>query len=183
MRIVTAFTMVSLLACVLGYAGEDSALTAGEKLKSWRKGIWISGTGTYTVYSDRHYFVISSEGDSANQNLYYASSQVSYHQKGMTRHQVTRYRQRPGDRPLVWKKSIFTADHSESPPPVDTTLFTPGICVIQDGVIYDYILEATDTYVLLATCNGDREKIFNDGRSAYLPAAGGQFWSYRVEKL
>jgi hypothetical protein len=48
-------------------------------------------------------------------------------------------------------------------------------------VIYDSVEEETDEYILLATCNGDKEKIFSDGRSVYMPANGGEYWAYRIE--
>ena len=162
---------------------QAETLSSSEKLRQWRTGVWISGQGTYTVYTDDHYFVLSFEGDTSNPNIYCAASQLSFHQMGMARRQVVRLRQFPGRDITAWKESIFTAAHSETPVEIDTTLFTPGTCTIRDGVIYDVILEETDEYVLLATCDGDREKIYNDGRSVYLPASGGEFWSYRVEKL
>jgi hypothetical protein len=36
---------------------------------------------------------------------------------------------------------------------------------------------------LLSTCNGDREKIFSNGISIYLPASGGEAYAYRVERF
>ena len=52
-----------------------------------------------------------------------------------------------------------------------------------DGIIYDSVTEVTDEYILLATCNGDKEKIFSNGTSAYLPAGGGEFYSLRIENF
>ncbi len=50
-------------------------------------------------------------------------------------------------------------------------------------MIYDAVTEVTDEYILLATCNGDSEKIFANGVSVYMPASGGEFYSYRVEEM
>jgi len=122
-------------------------------------------------------------GDTSNANLYYGCSQVSYHGKGMTRHQVQRLRRFPGGDPTMFSKSVFTAENSETPYSPDTTLFDPEKCVIRDGIIYDAIIEINDTCILLATCNGDRVEIFSNGTSAYLPASGGEYYSYRVEEF
>jgi len=66
---------------------------------------------------------------------------------------------------------------------IDTTQFAPNTCNIVDGIIYDSVTEVTDEYILLATCNGDREKIFSNGTAAYLPAGGGEFYSVRIESF
>jgi hypothetical protein len=66
------------------------------RLAEWRKGVWISGDGTYTIYTNDHYFVISYEGDSASSNIYCGTSQLVFHNKGMARKQVLRLRQNPG---------------------------------------------------------------------------------------
>ena len=122
-------------------------------------------------------------GDTTNPNLYYGCSQVSYHEKGLTRHQVQRFRKSPGGDLTMFSENTLTVENGETPYSPDTTLFDPTKCVIQDGVIYDAIIEITDTYILLATCNEDREKIYSSGKSAYLPASGGEYYSYRVEEF
>ena len=155
----------------------------GIRLAQWRKGVWISGAGTYTVYTATHYFVLSYEGDSTAANLYFGVSQTCYCSKGQARKQVMRLRQMPGRDLQTFRDIMLRADHMEEPLVIDTTLFAPGICNIQQGIIYDSITEATDEYILLATCNGDKEKIFRNGVSIYLPADGGEFYSYRVEEL
>ena len=66
---------------------------------------------------------------------------------------------------------------------IDDKLFSPGVCNIVDGIIYDSITEVTDTYILLSTCNGDREKIFANGVSVYLPADGGEAYAFRIEQF
>ena len=154
-----------------------------EKLAEWRKGVWISGSGTYTIYTDSHYFVLSYTGDSTRPNIYCGASQVRFHNKGMARMQTVRIRQFPGGPMNLSRDVAVTEEHTEVPMPYDTSLFTPGTCVIEEGVIYDAVTEVTDEYILLATCNGDHEKIFADGRSAYMPVSGGEFYSYRVEGL
>ncbi len=153
------------------------------KLADWRNGVWISGEGTYTIYTGTHYFVLSFEGDTAKPNLYFGGSQVVYTEKGMARKQVLRFRQFGEGNLTMFKEAVLQSDHTEKPLVIDTALFVPGTCTIKDGVIYDAITEVTDEYILLSSCNGDMIKIFSDGRSAYLPAGGGEYFSYRVEKL
>ncbi len=92
-------------------------------------------------------------------------------------------RQAPDGKPVFFVKNTFQTDHSEVPMTIDPALFTPGACNIKDGIIYDSIVEATDEYILLSTCNGDREKIFSNGISVYMPAGGGEAYAYRVERL
>jgi hypothetical protein len=153
------------------------------QLREWRQGVWISGEGTYTIYTDSHYFVVSLEGDSTSPNIYCGSSQVIYHNRGIARHQVLRIRQMPGGDMSTFKRPVFRRERTEAPLVIDTTLFIPGTCTIHDGVIYDAVTEVTAEYILLSTCNGDQEKIFSDGVSAYLPAGGGEFYSHRVESF
>jgi hypothetical protein len=155
----------------------------GTRLAEWRKGVWVSGSGTYTIYTADHYFVLSYEGDSPAANLYFGVSQLTFCNQGQARKQLIRLRQMPGSEPAAFKNPAFGDNHAEQPLIIDTTLFTPGVCNIDKGIIYDSITEVTDEYILLATCNGDREKIFNNGVAVYLPAAGGEFYSYRVEQL
>ncbi len=153
------------------------------RLREWRKGVWLLPDGSYTVYTDNHYFVLSAGGDSSRPNLYCGSSQVRYSPKGMARKQVMRLRQAPGRNPVFFVKNMFQEDHSEVPMVIDPALFTTGTCNIKDGIIYDSITEVTDTYILLSTCNGDKEKIFSNGVSVYMPAGGGEAYAYRVERL
>ncbi len=156
---------------------------SGNQLAAWLKGVWITGIGTYTIYTDSHYFVLSSEGDSTRPNLYYGASQVRYNEKGMARKQVLRLREYPGSEPVIFREDVFQPDHKETPLVIDTTCFDKNNCTIKDGIIYDVIIEKTDKYILLATCNGDKEKIFSNGVSVYLPADGGEFYSYRIEEF
>jgi len=165
---------VGLLVLLVFYSCTNLPTDTASKLAEWRKGVWISGTATYTVYTDDHYFVISYEGDSTAANLYFGSSQIHYCNKGQVRKQNLRMRHFPGRDSFLYKELVFQDDHTELPMNVDTTLFTPDACNIIDGVIYDAVVEVTDEYILLATCNGDKEKIF---------ANGVEFYSYRVERL
>jgi hypothetical protein len=155
----------------------------GNKLAEWRKGVWISGDGTYTIYTNDHYFVISYEGDSVSPNIYCGTSQLVFHNKGMARKQVIRLRQNPGGDLNSFRAEAFKTDSSEIPLVIDSNLFTPGTCNIKDGIIYDAVTEVTDDYILLATCNGDKEKIYSNGISVYLPVGGGEYYSYRIEKF
>jgi len=162
--------------------------TTGERLRSMRSGVWISDGGAYTVWTDSHYFVVSAAGDSVTANIYCGGSQVCYTDHGIARKQSLRLRQVASNGPkITLDYSMFregpTATPEEVPLQIDESLFRPGTCVIEGGVIYDSITEETEEYILLSTCNGDQMKIFNDGRSVYLPAGGGESWSFRIESL
>jgi len=157
--------------------------STGEKLARLRQGTWFNGSGTYTVWTDNHYFVISYEGDSVNSNIYCGASQVSYCDLGLTRAQTLRMRKMPRGDLSLSRNTEFTQDHTEARIEIDTTLFAPNTCIISDGVIYDAIIEQKDDYILLASCDGDREKIYSNGTAVYLPADGGEYYSYRIDTL
>lgn len=180
-RILAAISLGLIIALLVISAKTPTDIKS--KLAEWRNGVWISGNGTYTIYTNDHYFVVSFEGDTTSANLYFGASQVKYTSKGLARKQTIRYRQMPNGQKALYKNIAFAPDNAESPLVIDTTLFKPGICNIKDGIIYDAVTEVTDNYILLSTCNGDKEKIFADGKSVYLPADGGEFYSYRVEKI
>ncbi len=182
-RIIVCICGLLIILLMAGCSTSTPEFTTGEKLQSWLTGVWITGHGTYTIYTDSHYFVLSHEGDSANANLYFGASQIAFFDQGMTRYQTIRLRKFPGGDMTSFCQTAFTEDHNEIPPEVDLSHFDSTSCVIADGVIYDVIVETTEKYILLATCNGDHMKVYNDGRFAYLPAGGGEFWSYQVEKF
>jgi hypothetical protein len=182
-RSLSMLLLVTLFTCAATVFGTDSPDDIRSKLLEWRKGVWISGNGTYTVWTDNHYFVLSYEGDTARPNLYFGASQVEFHSKGIARQQVVRFRQPPGGEVTAFRESVFGEGHSEKPLAVDTSLFTPGTCNIKDGIIYDAVTEATDEYILLATCNEDKIKLFSNGVEVYMPAGGGEFYSFRVEEF
>jgi hypothetical protein len=155
----------------------------GDSLREWRKGVWLLPDGTFTIYTDTHYFVLVASGDSAAPNVYCGASQLRYHAKGMARKQVLRVRQLPGQPITFIKENVFRPGNTEAPMEIDPSLFSPGTCNVKDGIIYDSITEATDTYILLSTCSGDKEKIFSNGVSVYLPAGGGEAYAYRIERF
>jgi hypothetical protein len=161
---------------------EETSASVKDKLAEWRKGVWLLGDGSYAIYTDTHYFVVMVSGDSASPNIYCGASQVVYHEKGMARKQVIRVRQLPGGDLVTFKENVL-GHNAEIPLKIDTTQFAPNTCNIVDGIIYDSVTEVTDEYILLATCNGDREKIFSNGTAAYLPAGGGEFFSIRIESF
>ena len=182
----TVFTAaLAALLLALGSIAQDRTTTTDiqTKLAEWRQGVWITGAGTYTIWTDSHYFVVSYEGDTASPNLYIGASQVRFHKKGIARQQVLRLRESPGGDRQMFRETAFQSDHTEAPMAFDSASFKPDVCNIIDGVIYDAVMEITDEYILLATCNGDKEKIFSNGVSVYMPAGGGEFHSYRVEKF
>jgi hypothetical protein len=159
----------------------SSGQTTGETLREWRRGVWLLAHGNYAIYTDCHYFVVSASGDSAQANVYCGGSQIAFTDQGMARRQTLRIRKFPGGQLQLSKEIEAFGDSAEVPLQLDMTQFEPGTCTVYDGIIYDSVVEVTDQYILLATCNGDKEKIFADGRSVYLPANGGEFWAYRIE--
>jgi hypothetical protein len=175
----TIFCITSLVIVIA--ASCSTGQTTGDRLREWRRGVWMLADGSYAIYTDSHYFVVSTSGDSARANVYCGASQISYTDKGMARKQNLRIRTFPGGDLNLWKHTGGSSEHKEAELDVDMALFQPGTCNIDTGVIYDSVTEATDRYILLATCNGDKEKIFSDGRSVYMPAGGGEFWAYRIE--
>lgn len=155
------------------------------KLKEWRTGVWLSQGGGFSIWTDTHYFLVTASGDSTAANIYCGASQVVYTEKGIARKQVLRIRQRP-NRPLRTHSDFSAFSDAvdggvvEAPLEIDPELFKPGTCNVVDGIIYDSVTEETDDFILLSSCDGDRIKIFSDGRSAYLPSGGGEYWSYRL---
>jgi len=100
--------VIPILVAVSGCGESTEIESARAKLIEWRTGVWLSGSGTYTIHTPEHYFVLSMTGDTSNPNLYYGCSQVSYHEKGMTRHQVQRFRKFPGGDPIMFSKNTIT---------------------------------------------------------------------------
>jgi hypothetical protein len=164
----------------------SSRPTTAERLRAMRTGVWISNGGGYTVWTGSHYFVVSAKGEGQSTNIYCGASQVRYTDRGIARKQNLRLRQLGAEAPAIsLDYSMFKegagSTVEETPLEIDETLFKPGQCVIEGGVIYDSIAEETDEYILLSSCNGDQVKIYMDGRSVYMPAGGGEAWSYRIE--
>ena len=175
------FVLLVLVVVVGLSSASTTTPTSEKKLREWRRGVWLLADGSYAVYTDNHYFVVSVSGDSARSNIYCGGSQIRFTPRGIARRQSLRIRKLPGGDLKLFKHSPVTKDHGEPDLKIDMTQFQPGTCNVADNVIYDSLTEETDAYILLSTCNGDKEKIFSDGRSVYLPAGGGEFWAYRVE--
>ena len=171
-----------VLSCSAPPVEEETQTSVEDKLAEWRKGVWLLGDGSYAIYTETHYFVVMVSGDSTSPNIYCGASQVEFHDKGMARKQVIRVRQLPGGDLVTFKENVL-GHNAEIPLEIDTTQFVPNTCNIVDGIIYDSVTEVTDEYILLATCNGDKEKIFSNGTAAYLPAGGGEFYSVRIESF
>ena len=178
----------SIAAAVLFGVSCAKTESTAERLREMRVGVWVTTGGVYTVWTDQHYFVVSATGDSASTNIYCGASQVAFTDFGIARKQNMRLRQMGQNRPIIFNDYSVFREGSESsieeiPLEIDTALFNPSTCVIENGVIYDSILEMTEEYILLATCDGDREKIFSNGRAVYLPSGGGEHWSFRIESV
>ena len=137
--------------------------------------------GSYAIYTESHYFVVSARGDSACENIYCGASQIKFTDKGIARKQTLRIRKLPDGELMMSKDPSPSTDQEHALFEIDLTLFEPGSCNIKDGIIYDSVTEESEKFILLSTCNGDKEKIFSDGRSAYLPAGGGEYWATRIE--
>ena len=174
--------LIAIIIIILGASCSSTSIETKTKLAEWRKGVWLLGDGSYAIYTDTHYFVVMVSGDSASPNIYCGASQVQYHRKGMARKQVIRVRQLPGGELTSFKENVL-GQNAEIPLVIDTTLFAPNTCNIKDGIIYDSVTEITKDYILLSTCNGDKEKIFSNGVSVYLPKDGGEFYSLRIERF
>jgi hypothetical protein len=174
------YLIMPLLVFALSCSHGREDRTMAEKLREWRRGVWQLADGGYAIYTDEHYFVVSASGDSAQANIYCGASRIAFTEKGIARRQDLRIRKFP-DGELAVTKNPETAGGEEPALNVDMSQFSPGICTVHDGVIYDSVTEVTDLFILLATCNGDMEKIFSDGHSVYMPAAGGEFWAHRIE--
>jgi hypothetical protein len=174
--------LIIVIFMLVGVSCSVPPMDTKTKLAEWRKGVWLLGDGSYAIYTDTHYFVVMASGDSSSANIYCGASQVRYHNKGMARKQVIRVRQFPGST-LTWFKENVLGHNAEIPLEIDTSQFAPNTCNIKDGIIYDSITEITKDYILLSTCNGDKEKIFSNGVSVYLPKDGGEFYSLRIERF
>jgi len=164
-----------------------SALDAGqpgnaaEKLRSWQVGVWLSPGGTYTVWTETHYFVVQGGviGDSAN--IYCGASQIAFTDKGVARKQIVRVRKTPGQDLYANTGDYFDSLGMEQPLVIDESKFKPGTCAYDKGILYDSIDSVGADFILMSTCGGDKIKLFSNGVSLYLPASGGEAKSVRVE--
>ncbi|MEW5700970.1 MAG: hypothetical protein AB1792_01900 [Candidatus Zixiibacteriota bacterium] len=176
-----------LTALLLLSAGSMSHATGPtdveEKLRTWQKGVWLNPGGTYTVWTDTHYFVVQGQRDGDSANVYCGASQVAFTDKGIARKQLVRVRKSPNQ---SWYISTTPEDFDtlgmERPLAFDESKFKPGTCIIEKGIIYDAVDEVTPDYILLSTCGGDRIKLYREGIMEYLPSGGGAFRSIKIEK-
>ena len=187
MRRAVSFSMVAValaiqISCVSKQPAGSSSRQS-ERLREWRKGVWTQGDGSFTIYTNTHYFVVSSTGDSSSMNLYVGASQIAFHEKGIARKQILRVRQMPGASVQTFIDSVINENGEEALLIFDTTLFIPGSCTLKNGILYDAIEASTDSSITLSTCNGDKEVVYSKGVSKYLPAGGGEAYSVRIEKL
>jgi hypothetical protein len=178
MRKCTICFLIAVLAFTLACS---PSLTTADKLRQWRQGVWQLADGSYTIFTENHYFVVSASGDSTRANIYCGASQIRFTDKGIARKQTLRIRKFPGGDLKLLKDTPPSSNETQPILAVDMSQFQPGTCNTTEGIIYDSVSEETDDFILLSTCNGDREKLFPDGRSVYLPASGGEHWAYRIE--
>ncbi|MBK7142099.1 MAG: hypothetical protein IPH75_08470 [bacterium] len=146
----------------------------------WAKGVWLFENSSYMVITDSHYFVITASGDTSNPLIYCAASQLAFTPKGLVHTERLFAAHRPEG-----ENELFRATQTdrELPLSVDTAKFVAEKSEVVNDVWYDAIIELTDDYVLLSTNNGDKAKFFKDGRAVYMPKAGGEFISRKVEQL
>ena len=131
---------------------------------------------------------MSAAGDSTKAQIYCGSSRVRFTDKGVARHQNLRVRQSPNTALLINGDFTMYLENEEdgigeTPLEIDMAQFAPGVCNIVEGVIYDSVTEETSEYILLSSCNGDRIKLFSNGRFLFMSADGSESWSYRIETI
>ena len=169
------------------FAGSCSAQTStAEKLRDWRRGVWLSPGGGYAVWTATHYFVVWGSGEDSKAQVYCGSSRVQYTDMGIARHQNLRIRKTSNTELRISDGySMYSEPKDgrvvEEPLEVDMDQFSPGTGNMVGGVIYDSVTEETSEYILLSSCNGDKVQLFSDGRSLYKSSGGSETWSYRIE--
>ncbi len=178
--------LVAVLLAVCFASPCYSQPSTATKLQEWNRGVWFTSGGGYTVWTDTHYIVVWGSGEGDKAQVYCGSSRVRYTDKGIARHQNLRMRKTPSSElRIMGNYSMYTESEGlgvvEEPLEVDMSQFRPGVCNIVDGVIYDSVTEETSEYILLSSCNGDKLKLFNNGRSLYQSSDGIETWSYRIE--
>jgi len=147
--------------------------------------VWLSSGGGYAVWTGTHYFVVWGAGEGDKAQVYCGSSRVRYTDKGIARQQNLRIRKTSSSKLRITEDySMYTESENgvvEAPLEIDLNQFSPGTCNIVEGVIYDSVSEETTEYILLSSCNGDKEQIFIDGRSLFKSSDGSETWWYRIE--
>ena len=134
-------------------------MSIAERMKEWQKGVWTCGPGSFAVWTDRHYFVVSASPD--GDNVYCGRAEVRYTDEGIETHQTVRVRQQPGG-------SLQTfVETSETPA----------------QPILHRVAEVGEDFVLFESCGGDRFRLRADGVEVYLPAQGGEVIWQRLERI
>jgi len=149
-----------------------------QRLREWRKGVWLHDDGSYTVWTDYYYLVVMAKDD----NIYCGVSRVKYTNKGLASQQVIRVRKLP-DQDLFSLNRVSLTNPDYSDFAIDENNFKPGGCTIVKDIIYSPITEIGSNYILLSHCDGDKEKIYSDGICMYISARCGEFRARRVEKF
>lgn len=148
------------------------------RLRKWKKGVWVSEDGGYTIWTDRHYFVVTVKGD----NIYCGASKVKYTDKGLALQQMIRVRKLPGQ-DLFSSNQTLLANPDGSDFPIDESNFKPGVCIIVKGITYSSVTEIGTDHISLSWCDGDEERIYSDGTRVYISALSGEVGSHKVETL
>lgn len=182
MRIANRLLVTLVVSCPILAAATQPEPVA-DRLRTWSKGVWSSGAGAYTIWTDSHYFVLQGSTVDDSANVYCGVSQVIYTDKGIARKQLVRVRKTPNQSWFASAGSDYDSTGAETPLVIDEGKFQRGTCVIDKGIIYDVVEEVTDEYILMTTCGGDKIQLYRDGVSAYLPAGGGEFRSIRIENF
>jgi hypothetical protein len=160
----------------------ENPLSIRTKLMEWRTGVWIN-SGGYSIYTSTHYFIISANGNPKSPDAYCGASQLAFTDKGIAWQQNIRVRLSPISSPQIDFAPLVNKQNQELPMTIDQNQFRTKTCHSNNYILYSPVTEITENGITLQMCNGDSEKIFSDGRSVYLPAGGGEIWSYRIEKF
>ena len=175
--LLTILALVLLAGAV--HAGQPG--NAAEKLRSWQVGVWLSPGGTYTVWTETHYFVVQGFLQQDSANIYCGASQIAFTDKGVARKQIVRVRKTPGQDLYANTGDYFDSLGMEQPLVIDESKFKPGTCAYDKGILYDSIDSVGTDFILMSTCGGDKVRLLSNGVSLYLPTSGGEAKSVRVE--
>jgi hypothetical protein len=134
-------------------------MNLADRFRQWRKGVWSCGPGSFAVYTDDHYLVVSADPDGSN--VYCGRAEVRYTDDGIETRQTVRVRQRPDGELVTLVESEVT--------PAQPTLHR--------------VAEVGEDFILFDSCGGDRFRLQADGTETYMPAEGPEVVWRRIEML